>query len=99
MNKENFKKEDFNVEKSIQGQNEYCRENEEPQFAPRSGVCWSCHRNIYKPIFHKNASLRLYGRHEVETVEDCDYITGITTETAKNSLVTGCPHCNKSYLD
>ena len=98
MNRENFKKEDFNVEESIKGQNEYCRKNEYPYFAPRNGICWCCRRNIYKPIFYKNLGDIFYRSREVETVEDCDYITGITTETAKNSLVTGCPHCHKSYV-
>lgn len=27
------------------------------------------------------------------------YKTGITVEQAATSLITGCPHCNRSYCD
>jgi hypothetical protein len=27
------------------------------------------------------------------------YETGITTERAGSTLITGCPYCNKSYCD
>lgn len=27
------------------------------------------------------------------------YITGISVERAGSELVTGCPHCNRSYCD
>lgn len=32
----------------------------------------------------------------------CEYVghnTGISTMSAKNHLVTGCPHCNRSFCD
>ena len=28
-----------------------------------------------------------------------DYEKGITVESAGRSLITGCPHCNRSYCD
>lgn len=30
---------------------------------------------------------------------DAGHSTGITTLEAAESLVTGCPHCNRSYCD
>lgn len=32
-------------------------------------------------------------------IDKGSYKTGITVERAKTSLVTGCPHCNRSYCD
>lgn len=75
----------YNVQESIKAQANYCKEKGYPHFAPRSGVCWNCNRNIYNPYKRK------YG--------DREYETGITTEEASSELVTGCPHCNKSYCD
>lgn len=77
--------EKYDVQKSIEAQKKYCGEKGLPHFAPYSGVCWKCHKNIYEPHHRK------YG--------DRDYETGITTEKAGRELVTGCPHCNRSYCD
>lgn len=77
----------FNAPTSIEAQRKYCEDNKAPHFAPRSGRCWSCGRNIYEEY----KSVSFYSDHV--------RITGITTEKAANSLVTGCPHCNRSYCD
>lgn len=71
----------YDVQKSIEAQKRYCEEKGYPHFAPRSGVCWNCRRQIYEAVNNK------YGE------------TGITTEKAGRELVTGCPHCNRSYCD
>ena len=76
---------EYNVAKSIIAQMEYCAKKGYPHFAPTRGVCWSCGRNIYAACKHK------YG--------DREFVTGITTEKAGSELVTGCPHCNRSYCD
>ncbi len=34
-----------------------------------------------------------------EPIKHETYVTGITVEYAKTKLVTGCPHCNRSYCD
>ena len=56
-------------------------------FAPKDGHCYACHRNIYL---------------------DYDRVTfggittrskGISTEEARTSLITGCPHCHRCYCD
>ena len=44
----------FNVPEAIAAQRKYCKENRMPYFAPQYGICWRCHRNIYKPIVHEN---------------------------------------------
>lgn len=83
---------EFNTNKAILAQSKYCEENEAPHFAPHSGNCYRCNKNIYKPIKHEQRSWKtgeLIG----------EYTTGITVEEAGSELVTGCPHCNRSYCD
>lgn len=75
----------YNVPKSVNGQKRYCEEHDAPHFAPKSGVCWKCNRNIYEKCIQKNT----YGERT----------TGITTHVASTQLVTGCPHCNRTYCD
>jgi len=73
-------------------QAKYCKETGAPHFAPESGKCWSCGKNIYSAIEHgqKDWNTRgIIGK----------FTTGITVEKAGSKLVTGCPHCNRSYCD
>lgn len=76
---------EYNVLKSIEAQREYCKTKELPHFAPYDGICWKCRKNIYEP------QIRKYGEREYET--------GITTEKAGSTLVTGCPHCHTTFCD
>jgi hypothetical protein len=69
-----------------------CKEKGYPHFAPGNGVCWKCHQNIYKPIEHER---RDWQTHAIIG----KYITGVSVEKASTELVTGCPHCNRSYCD
>ena len=80
----------FNVEESIKGQKEFCEKSNCPKFAPPTGVCWSCHKNIYEEVQH-NILIKMVDRKSVTT--------GISTEAAKTGLITGCPHCHRSYCD
>jgi len=73
----------YNPSLAAKKQKEFCKENGYPHFAPETGRCWKCSRNIYEPYEHKHSG----------------HITGITVEEATNELVTGCPHCYKSYCD
>lgn len=73
------------VQKSIEAQEKYCEEKNLPHFAPKSGICWRCRKNIYDMHKHKSG-----GR---------EYETGITTEMAGKSLVTYCPHCHRAFDD
>ena len=77
----------FNAPKSIEAQRKYCEDNKAPHFAPKNGICWNCGRNIYEEC----QIVRVY----IDSIRS----KGITTEKAANSLVTGCPHCNRSYCD
>jgi hypothetical protein len=82
----------FDVQKAIEAQEDYCKENKLPHFAPSNGVCWKCHKNIYSPIEHE--------RKNWQTGEVVgSYTTGIDVEKAGRELVTGCPHCSRSYCD
>lgn len=84
--------ENFNVSEAIAAQYKYCSEKHLPRFAPRTGICYGCGKNIYKQIEHE--------RKNWETGEVVgSYTTGISVERAGRELVTGCPHCNRSYCD
>lgn len=39
--------ENYNSEQARKAQKEYCEKNKVPHFAPWSGSCYSCHKNIY----------------------------------------------------
>ncbi|WBX80150.1 hypothetical protein PD280_21540 [Virgibacillus salarius] len=58
-----------------------------------SGWCWNCNKNIYEP----NEKERTLFWEEGKPTEK--YTTGITVEKAANELITGCPHCNRTYCD
>lgn len=62
------------VRACIEAQEQYCRDNKVPHFAPEDGFCWSCGEQIY--------ARRGRGIHYAST-----------------ELVTGCPHCHRSYCD
>ncbi len=97
MKKEEYKEELFDVEKARKGQLEYCKRNNAPHFANRSGVCWYCGRQIYKPFFWKRGEY--WQLKVVNTLDECDFVSGITVEKASRELVTGCPHCHRTYCD
>ena len=75
----------YDVAESIRAQRKYQKDNGMPDFAPSSGICWSCGAQIYQ----KHAHLR--GGKE--------FASGVSTEKAGSQLVTGCPHCHRSYCD
>ena len=87
----------YDKNKSVIAQDEYCEQNDKPHFAPYTGTCYRCHRNIYKPQGWRAED---YGSVPVPFYSDqADYITGITTEEAGRKLVTGCPHCHMTFCD
>ena len=77
----------YNIQEAILAQQKYCKETGYPHFAPHNGICYRCNRNIYKEEKHTN-------QYNGNT-----YTTGITVEKAASELITGCPHCNRSYCD
>lgn len=37
------------IQKAIEVQHVYCQIKDKPEFAPMTGYCWKCGRNIYDP--------------------------------------------------
>ena len=100
--------EKYNVIKASQAQKKYQKKTGSPKFAPLDGTCWSCKRNIYEPHYWKTGELtkttavfwESYSYEKEETSnEDYDTVTGVTVKEAGDRLITGCPHCNRSYCD
>lgn len=42
------KKTRADIDAAIKAQADLCAKDGLPHFAPRNGVCWSCHRSIYE---------------------------------------------------
>jgi len=87
----------FNLVKAREAQAKYCKEKDLPHFAPMSGICYRCNKNIYEQIGWKVER----GRKIQVPLDskELNHTTGITVEKAGKELVTGCPHCNRSYCD
>lgn len=79
--------ETFNSAEATKAQAQYCKDRQVPHFAPQNGRCWSCNQDIYS-----TARRKWNGRFEGES-------KGISVEKAGRELVTGCPHCYRSYCD
>lgn len=77
--------EHYNVSEAIAAQDKYCETHYLPHFAPHDGYCFACGHQIYDGEM-VNAGTR-------------QYHTGISVESAGSTLVTGCPHCLRSYVD
>ena len=63
----------------------YCDRHGCPMFIPKNGWCHHCGRNIFEPYRVRRGS---------ESVT-----LGIDVETAGKRLITGCPHCNATFVD
>lgn len=82
------KKKIYDKYKSIEAQKELCKKKGSPHFAPVLGRCFRCHQNIYEQ----------HTRTEIFLGEEREVVTGITVEEAGSEVITGCPHCNYSYV-
>lgn len=81
---------EYNIQTAKNAQRNYCESNGFPHFAPENGRCWYCQNNIYE----------LYTTQRRGFFNDLyESKTGITVKEAGESLVTGCPHCSRSYVD
>ncbi len=78
----------YDISEAIKAQKMYCEQKRLPHFAPYDGRCWNCRQNIYSPGKHVWA-----GRYDGRETE------GISVEKAGSELITGCPHCHRSYCD
>ena len=74
----------FDPTAAAKAQEDYCRQQEVPMFAPASGICARCGRNIYDPITYRG--------HEDKTY-------GFSVANAGIQLITSCPHCNYSFVE
>lgn len=93
MKIKDYRPELFNIGESIINQSKVWQ-NGNPKFAPPTGICWYCRSNIYVPKFWRSKNFR-----SIETdIGSAEYVSGITIEQSK-TLITGCPHCNKTYCD
>jgi len=70
---------DKELESRRQAQRKLCDEKPWPHFAPPSGVCGTCGRNIYQ-------------NYEIHGVLSWGW-------QGDRGLVTGCPHCRRSFCD
>lgn len=86
---------EYNVNEAAEAQRNYIERTGSPKFPPALGTCWSCSKNIYELHYWKVE----HGRKRLANEEDSTLKTGITVKEAGESLVTGCPHCNRSYCD
>lgn len=68
---------------AAEAQARFCRHNGYLMYAPGSGYCFKCGRNIYKPYISATG------------VE----VPGYTVEQAGRGLITGCPFCHATYID
>jgi len=90
---------EYDVSKSVAAQKEFCEKTGEPHFAPSTGFCYCCGTNIYHPIAWERNLIDRCQVHMPLDAPEVGKITGITVEEAGKSLVTGCPHCHRSYCD
>ena len=75
----------YDIKKSIEAQDKYCEENGYPNFARTFTDKGDCF----------NCGRNIYMGY----AKDGHYLKGYTLEYAMGNLVTGCPHCHKSYCD
>ena len=58
-----------------------------------------CHDNEY-PHFAPKGKCWKCNKNIYESIDQGNgYFTGIDVEKASSELITGCPHCNRSYCD
>ena len=94
---------EYDITKAAAAQAKYCRETSFPYFAPSTGSCFKCKRNIYERVGWRNeySPNRIPIRRIQVPINspEVEFITGIPVEKAATKLITGCPHCNRSYCD
>ena len=81
-----YKQSDYDIQKATEAQKDFATSKDAPFFPPLSGLCWNCLENIYLPK-------EVYRKGKVVGYR------GITIKRAGEKLITGCPHCNKSFTE
>lgn len=75
---------EYNIIKAAQAQEDFCASKSTLNFV-KFGHCFSCGNNVFAQVFHPNRKFNQY--------------TGVTVEEAGTALITGCPHCNRSFVE
>lgn len=75
--------EKFTPADAARAQIQFCTQNEMPCFAPYDGLCPHCRHSIYEPVPGREGRVS----------------EGYTLEYAGHNLITGCPHCNYSFVE
>ena len=100
-----IRKSEQEIRKCIKAQEKRISDLKAPHFAPRSGICYCCGRNIYQNYgWRRNEYLGraiavVRSKAVVDDGAEVDFVTGHNIERAKNELITGCPHCNWSFCE
>ncbi len=63
----------YNISEAIEAQERYCEENKYPLFAPGNGMCYRCHRNIYKEINGYGISVEAAGTQLITGCPHCNW--------------------------
>lgn len=80
----------------IAAQKKLCKEKRWPEFFPsHTGNCFDCNQNIFSDGFgvKRGAGQRILSLDKNRPTK------GKTLKSASEYLITGCPHCNRSYCD
>lgn len=77
------------VSSKVNAQRKYCVENKVPMFAPTN----SCYRCGFRIFSLKRTSVNMFGRTFSKIEEP------ISLDKCSSGLITGCPTCNRSFVD
>lgn len=101
MGEEQSEDQTFDHARAHAAQKAYCAEKRFPLFAGGGGRCSSCRRNVYdrQTTSHHQRSAVMEDGGLVDIGEATEHVTGISVEEAGRTLVTGCPHCHRSFCD
>lgn len=61
----------YDIKASNRAQEEYCLIQSLPHFAPSSGVCWSCKKNIYTLNGNSGISVEMAGQDHITGCPHC----------------------------
>lgn len=90
----------YDIPQAVAAQRHYCREKGLPNFVGGGG-CLTCKRNVF--------ALQKTRHHQTSEVDErgglhpfgpeTEHETGISVEEAGATLVTGCPHCHRTFCE
>ncbi len=90
----------YDALKAVVAQRAYCAEKSFPNFAG-GGICFSCNRSVFERLKTRQVD-QFVVTEEGGLLEDSEPVqreTGISVQEAAATLVTGCPHCHRTFCD